>query len=391
MTLFSAEAGRHTIDPSSELALLRASLDHISDGVAIFNAGSHLVVTNDAFGMILGVSLEERAPGTARDEILRLIAERRHITQDDAIRLAQASRGGTLCDLKSIRPDGTMLHFRSIPVADGGRLDRVTDITAGMRAESAEQAARDAEEATTRAKSDFLANMSHELRTPLNAIIGFAEMMTNEIFGPLDKRYAEYVRIIIQSGRHLLDLINDVLDLSKIEAGRMSLDLHPVDIASLAELCVSMMMPRAVQAKCRIDVEMAPGLPRVLCDERRIKQVLLNLLANAIAFIGGPNGRIGITASTTADGMVVLAVTDTGIGIAPEHISRVLQEWGQAPSEHRPEQEGTGLGLPLSKRLMELHEGSLQLTSEIGIGTTVTLTFPSKLVVPPAPLGPTDQ
>ncbi len=232
-------------------------------------------------------------------------------------------------------------------------------------------------EDANRAKSTFLANMSHELRTPLNAIIGFSEMMQREALGPVGStRYRAYADDINRSGMHLLELVNDLLDLSKIEAGRMELVEDLVDVHALIADCVALVREAAARAGVELAVEPEQPLPLVYADERKLRQILINLLGNAIKFTGA-GGRIEVAGSVDASGGFRLCVRDTGVGIAPEDIAKVLEPFGQARNSLESNQPGTGLGLPLSRKLAELHRGTLEISSEPGSGTTVTLSLPA--------------
>ncbi|HLI11270.1 MAG TPA: MHYT domain-containing protein [Alphaproteobacteria bacterium] len=242
------------------------------------------------------------------------------------------------------------------------------------------QDALEAAAAGSQAKSQFLATMSHELRTPLNAIIGFSEMLDSEIYGPLgDARYAEYIRNIRDSGVHLLKLINDVLDFSKLDAGRLKLQDEEVDIDRAVADAVKMFELQAADAGIMLVRRVEPGLPRLRADARRVHQVLLNLLSNAVKFTPA-EGRV-TTSVFLHEGGIAIAVTDTGIGIAAEDIPKALERFGQVDSSLSRRYEGTGLGLPLARRLMELHGGRLELESELGHGTTVTIAFPADRLI----------
>ena len=241
-----------------------------------------------------------------------------------------------------------------------------------------------AEAATARkAMSDFLAMMSHELRTPLNAIIGFSDVLQREQFGPLGRtRYVEYARDIHGAGNHLLSVISDILDLSKVEAGRLELQTQPLEVAPVVAACVRLMIERAQNAALSIGVEVAEELPAVVADELRLKQMLLNLLSNAIKFTL-PGGSVRVTAALRDDGALAIRVIDTGIGIAADDIPKALTIFGQvgSPTTRKP-QEGTGLGLPLVKALTELHGGRFTLDSAVGAGTTATMLFPPERLTP---------
>jgi signal transduction histidine kinase len=242
--------------------------------------------------------------------------------------------------------------------------------------------AKEAAEAANRAKSAFLANMSHELRTPLNAILGFSEIIKSGHFGPDSERYPGYASDIFSSGKHLLALINDILNLSKLEAGQLALDETEVDIHALIGASINFLEHQARKAGVELTVAAPAGLPWLWGDERRLQQVLINLLSNAVKFTPR-GGQIRVSASTSDSGLTI-AVSDTGIGIAPEDIPKAMAPFGQIDGALSKKHEGTGLGLPLAKQLAELHGGSFAIESAVGDGTTVTIVLPSeRLVTPP--------
>jgi signal transduction histidine kinase len=230
-------------------------------------------------------------------------------------------------------------------------------------------------EAASRAKSEFLANMSHELRTPLNAIIGFAEVIERETFGPTVPRYREYASDIHGSGRHLLQVINDILDLAKVEAGQMLLHEARLDPALVMQGCVRLIKPRAAKSNVRVYTAFDPNLPVLLADEARLRQIALNLLSNAVKFTKA-GGRVSISTGVDTAGGITIAVTDTGIGMTEDEIRIALEPFRQVTSSLSRTNEGTGLGLPLTKTLVELHGGRLEISSAPGRGTTVTAHFP---------------
>jgi len=230
-------------------------------------------------------------------------------------------------------------------------------------------------EDTSRHKSEFLASMSHELRTPLNAIIGFSQVLREEMFGPVNEKQAEYLDDIISSGNHLLSLINDVLDLSKVEAGQVELEFRPFSLREALERGVVMVRERATEDGVQVELAAAPDVDVIEGDERRIKQVIFNLLSNAVKFT--PTGGAVDVRAARVNGEVRISVADTGPGIAPGDHERIFEEFQQ--SEAGLEQrEGTGLGLPLSKRLVELHGGRIWLESELGTGSTFVFTLPAR-------------
>jgi len=225
-------------------------------------------------------------------------------------------------------------------------------------------------------KSEFLANMSHELRTPLNAIIGFSEVLLERLFGDLNEKQDDYLKDIHSSGRHLLNLINDILDLSKVEAGRMELDLSTFDLPTAIANAMTLIRERAQNHGIAIAQDVAPELGDIVADERKFKQILLNLLSNAVKFTPD-GGRIEVKAHSTGDNLVV-AVHDTGIGIAPEDQEAVFEEFRQVGRNYTSKQEGTGLGLALTRRFVELHGGRIGVDSKPGEGSTFTFTLPLK-------------
>lgn len=238
------------------------------------------------------------------------------------------------------------------------------------------QAALVAAEDADRTRSNFLALMSHELRTPLNAIIGFSEVLSEEMFGAHTvKRYGEYSKDILGAGRHLLALINDILDLSKSESGQMELYSEPLDLSKMIEDCVRLVQSRAEQGKVSVAVQLPRGLPAVRADTLRLKQVILNLLSNAVKFTL-PGGAVEIGAKLDSEGGMVIAIADTGIGMTPEMIPIALEPFRQISSPLARNVEGTGLGLSLAKSLTERHGGTIGIESEPGVGTTVRICLP---------------
>ena len=235
-------------------------------------------------------------------------------------------------------------------------------------------------EAANRHKSEFLANMSHELRTPLNAIIGFSEVLGERMFGELNEKQAEYTDDILTSGRHLLSLINEILDLSKVEAGRMELEVATFDLPLAIDNARTFVRERATKHGINLDVTVDERLGDFVGDERKIKQILLNLLSNAVKFTP-EGGRIGIKARQ-ADGSVEISVSDTGIGIAPEDQPKIFEEFRQVGGDYTHKTEGTGLGLTLAKKFVELHGGRIWVESEVGKGSTFSFTLPERSSLP---------
>src|SRR4029450_2639068 len=229
-------------------------------------------------------------------------------------------------------------------------------------------------EAASRHKSEFLGNMSHELRTPLNAILGFSEVLAERMFGEVNAKQAEYLQDILASGRHLLSLINDILDLSKVEAGRLELELGRCHLPTALDNALTLVRERATRHGITLTHTVDPGVADIVADERKVKQILLNFLSNAVKF-PPEGGRVGLSA-TAADGAVTIAVSDTGVGIAPEDQAAIFEEFRQVGRDDTRKQEGTGLGLTLAKKFVELHGGWIWLQSQVGQGSTFSFTLP---------------
>jgi signal transduction histidine kinase len=232
-----------------------------------------------------------------------------------------------------------------------------------------------------KSKSEFLATMSHELRTPLNAIIGFSDIIKRELFGSIEnERYADYAKDIHSAGSHLLSIINDILDLAKAESGKLQLNEHEFDLTETLEACVRMCAGRADAGRIEMIFFGGQSEIRALADERLILQVVANLLTNAIKFTP-ENGTVRIYVTATPQKGIIITVTDTGIGIAPENVERVLRPFEQVENSYARKHGGSGLGLPYAKRLVELHGGELRIESELGKGTSVTVSLPANRLI----------
>ena len=223
-------------------------------------------------------------------------------------------------------------------------------------------------------KSDFLANMSHELRTPLNAVIGFSEVLQQGMVGELNEKQAEYIKYVHTSGSHLLSLINDILDLSKVEAGRMELDLSTFTVPVAVDNALTLVRERATRHGLSLESRLDPAVAEIDADERKFKQILLNLLSNAVKFT--PEGGQITVAARMMNETVEVSVTDTGLGIAPEDCEAVFEEFRQVGQDAERKAQGTGLGLALTKKFIELHGGRIWLTSTVGKGSTFFFTLP---------------
>lgn len=291
-------------------------------------------------------------------------------SQDDDIILARWR------NLMSIEASGLILRSL-IAIAIGGFL--FWQLRWRERTLSDLAAARLAAEGSNQAKAHFLANMSHELRTPLNAILGFSEIIKNASFGPISSNYRDYAQDIHNSGAHLLSLINDVLDLSKLEAGQFEIVEQMVDLALLAESSLRFVEPQAQRENIKLRFSIEPSVSLIRADERRMRQILINILSNAVKF-SPQSGQVNLTANPTGDGLVI-QIRDNGIGIPPDKIKLAMEPFSQVETGRTRNYQGTGLGLPLAKRLTELHGGTLSLDSEVNVGTLVSITLPQDRIL----------
>jgi PAS domain S-box-containing protein len=375
---------------AEKTALLRATLEHMEQGMLVLDAQLRIKMWNDHWIELVGVPPELVGVGLPLEPILRLAVARGEFGLgeiDNVVRRRLQELRETDSDVSEFHPPtGRIVEARRSPMPDGGILFTFADITERKRVEGDLRRAKDEAELASRSKTEFLANMSHELRTPLNAIIGFSDILMGQIFGPLgDARYSDYARDIRDSGLHLLNLINDVLDVSKVEFGKVELIEETVDVVAIVEACARLMRDRADTAGIRLVQELPPGLPQIQGDSRRLKQVLLNLLSNAVKFTPS-GGRVTIRARYRGDDGFRLIVEDTGIGIAETDLEKAMRPFGQIDSRLARKYQGTGLGLPLARSMAELHSGKLELESAPGQGTTATIWLPPGRVLQPAPL-----
>ena len=372
---------------------LRAALESMSESFVLWDSRRRLVLWNRKFRDLFDFTEGMLKPGMAYEEVERAAARaitaiHAEIEDDETYEMELA--------------DGRWLAYSERPTADGGLVSVGADITALKKqgdalreretqlrksvenlkrsqariaelARSYEEEKINAEQAN-RSKSEFLANMSHELRTPLNAINGFSEMMLREMFGPLgDERYVGYMKDIHVSGEHLLALINDILDMSKIEAGKMELHPEPVQPAEIVDQCIRIIRGRAEEKELQLRADV-DDLPEIEADPRAFKQVLINLMSNAVKFTP-EGGRVTVRGFLSGQG-VAFQVSDTGIGIAKEDLPRLGRPFEQIESQHSKKHQGSGLGLALSKSLVEMHGGTLSIDSVVGEGTTTTVVIP---------------
>ena len=377
-------AERRAAETQAELA---SAIDGLSDGLLLLDKDKRLVASNSAMRDIYPGLMGMLVPGTPIQELAR--ANLRHGLFPEAAGREEEwvkERMAEFCD----RPvshevelsDGRWLLLHNTPTASGGHCALRVDITEQKRIELDLQQAKDAAERANDAKSAFLANMSHELRTPLNAVIGFAEIIEREMFGTVgNARYVSYAGDIRHAGQHLLSIINDVLDLSKVEAGHFTLNEAICDVQQLIGEAVRVTTGVRGEAGPALQRDIMPGLPLLRGDERALVQVLINLLSNAIKFTPR-DGWVLITARRALDDGMLIEVQDTGVGIASEHIETALSAFGQVEGPLQRRHSGTGLGLPLARALVELHQGRLTLRSALGQGTTVTIHLPAGRLQP---------
>ena len=371
---------------AEKTALLRATLEHMEQGLLVLDAQFRIKMWNDRWIELLEVPLALVGVGASMEPILRIAVERGEFGAGEVEALMQqrlAQWRGSVAEIAEFHPPtGRVIETRRSPMPGGGILFTFADITERKRVELDLRRAKDEAELASRSKTEFLANMSHELRTPLNAIIGFSDILMGQIFGALgDARYADYARDIRDSGLHLLNLINDVLDVSKVEFGKVELIEETVDIVAIVESCARLMRDRADTAGIRLVQELPPGLPQLQGDSRRLKQILLNLLSNAVKFTPS-GGRVTIRADYRPRDGFRLVVEDTGIGIARHDLDKAMRPFGQIDSRLARKYQGTGLGLPLARSMAELHGGKLELDSAPGQGTTATIWLPPTRILP---------
>jgi signal transduction histidine kinase len=386
-----AELRRREKQVEEHGALLQSTLENMGEGLSVFDRDGRLIAWNSRFASLL------KYPGALENAALYDVL------------LHQARRGdfGPVADPEREARERFAAFYRNVPtiferetangsvlqicrraMPGGGVVTLYSDITGRKKAEAEMERARLQAELANRAKSDFLANMSHELRTPLNAIIGFSEAIAHGLLGPItDPRQLEYIKDIHASGLLLLSIINDVLDMSKIEAGMLQLAHEAVRVRRLVEEATRIVRERAEARKLTIVADLPEGDLLLIGDERALKQVLLNLLSNAIKF-SHENGRVEIRAWESQKGEVVVEVQDHGIGMNPDEAARALQPFNQASSVTARTYGGTGLGLPIAKGLIEAHRGTLTIDSAPDCGTTVRITLPRRPIRANPPASP---
>ena len=362
-------------------SLLQSTLEHIGEGLSVFDSRGRLIAWNSRFCELLDLPADLTVGAPLRD-ILMLQAVRGDFGDGEpeaevAKRLELFYRNVPTVK-ERVTPGGRTLQIFRRAMPNGAVVSVYSDITELKASERKLIQARSQAEMANRSKSDFLANMSHELRTPLNAIIGFSEIISNELFGPIvNEKYLEYIRDIHNSSLHLLSIINDVLDMSKIEAGKLELSKEALNIQSVISDVVRMMHERAQSRGIELITQLLDEEVDVWADERAMKQIFLNLLSNAIKF-SKAGGKVYVRVGADQPNLAVVEFEDYGIGMNEEEQERALQPFGQAKPATTRNYGGTGLGLPITKGLVEAHGGKLAIKSRAGSGTIVRVVLPTE-------------
>jgi signal transduction histidine kinase/CheY-like chemotaxis protein len=361
-------------------AELRVTFDNMSQGVLMFDGELKAAAWNKQLLELLELPEAFLAARPTFAELIRFLADRGEYGDADVEAEVQrlTSQATRRHVFERTRADGTVLEIRHNPLPDGGIVIIYSDITERKNYEETLTAARDQAEAMSRTKSSFLANMSHELRTPLNAIIGLTEMMTTNTQRFGTEKAAEPLRRVLRAGKHLLDLINQVLDLSKIEAGKLDLNLETVKVPPLIDEVIGTARGLAEQNKNRLVVECPPDIAPLVVDSLRLRQILLNLLSNACKFT--KSGEVSLrVAPISIDGRdwIDFAVADTGIGMTPEQVDRLFEEFVQGDQTTARNYGGTGLGLAITRKLCRMMGGDTLVTSEMGKGSTFVARLPA--------------
>jgi PAS domain S-box-containing protein len=363
---------------------LRAILDTATDGVLVLDRTGRILSANRSAAALFGYESADLAELSLGD---LLATESQRPALDHLDRLAQ-STGASILDagyeaIGRVRQGGLVPLYITVGRIEGGeKLCAVLrDVTAWKRSAEELTSAKQAAEKASIAKSEFLAKISHEIRTPLNAIIGFSEVMMDERLGSMgNERYRQYLKDIHASGGHLISLLNDLMDLSKIEAGKLDLTFISVNLNDLIQQCVAIMQQQAKRERVIIRTALSASLPQIVADARSMRQIALNLLSNSIKFTGA-GGQVIVSTALTDEQEVVLRVRDTGSGISEKDLETALEPFRQTATAVHWGTSGTGLGLPITRALVEANHARLRIASEVGDGTLVEVAFPSTRVL----------
>lgn len=369
---------------NQQSAILQTTLDSIDQGIAAFDSEARLIAWNEQCAEFFYNPPNLRV-GITRYELLMYMSEIGAMGPGDPKEIADRrereiiAAGPNSSDSFAMM-DGREISYTRFGLADGGQTIVYRDVTERLKHERQLNEAKEQAEAGNRAKSEFIAHVSHELRTPLNAVIGFSEMMMQRIFGPLGSdKYDEYANVINSAGRHLLDQINQVLDLSKIDAGKMTFEFEDVKIDETADYVQNLLEPQLQSRSHDLTIDIPEPFPMLHADKTMLTQVMMNLLSNAIKFTP-ENGQIQLQAELQSD-CIVISVTDNGIGIEEDMVQQVIDPFVQIRSALTRSEQGTGLGLSIVASLVEHHGGQIDLESEVDKGTKVTVTFPASRTV----------
>ncbi|MBE9558671.1 MAG: PAS-domain containing protein [Proteobacteria bacterium] len=382
------EARRAQTAEMSAMARLSAAIESFSDGFSLFDKDDRLVMCNQEFRAMHPAIADKLVPGIEFEEIVRsyvnngLIPEATGQEDEWVKRRIRLHRNPT-DDFEIKFADGTWLRVSERRTGDGGCVSIRTDITAMKQHQESLSSQQQRADSANKAKTDFLLTMSHELRTPLNAIMGFSEVMKQQLRGPLgDERYVDYANDIYNSASHLLAVINNILDISRIEAGRLELDEQAVVIGGEIEKAMRQLEEEARGADVKLASEIEQDLPLLLGDAHKIQQIVINLVGNAVRYMPD-SGKVTVRALREQEGGIILQVEDDGEGMSAEDVERVISPFVRLSNPMVRAHDGTGLGLPLVKALVELHGGKFSLTSEVDKGTTGTAVFPKSRVIQP--------
>jgi PAS domain S-box-containing protein len=364
---------------------MTAILDTATDGVLILDSAGLIESVNGSAEALFGLEAHDME-GCPFTELLT--PESQKLALDYLSGLKDSGVASLLNEgreVEAVAGAGSIPLFMTmgrVSGEEGGRFCAVLrDITHWKRVEGELLAAKAAAEHASSQKSDFLARVSHEVRTPLNAIIGFAEVMIEERFGPIaNDRYREYLRDIRTSGEHVVSLVNDLLDISKIEAGKLDLNFAAVSLNEVVRESIGLMQPQANRARVVVRSSLSKEVPAIVADERTLRQIVLNLLSNSVKFTG-PGGQVIASTSLAETGEALLRVRDTGEGMSEEDLAKALEPFRQLSTATMSDQAGTGLGLPLTKALVEANRATMSIKSARGEGTVVTVTIPATRVL----------